>query len=290
MSADGTPRLQTHWDWHVAVNFLTGGAGSGLLLVAALGALAGAPLALACTLGLLLVAGGLGQVTLHLGRPLRSLNVIRNPRTSWMTREAFVAGPLLLLAALAALLDSAVVGLLTGLTAGAFLYCQAQILRQARGIPAWREPRLLPLVLVTGVTEGLALYLLIALAAGWDGALLPTGIALLAALIARFVAWRRYRGGLRAHAPTATLAVLDRAEGPFAGGGHFVPFLLLLVAAGVPAAQAPLAALAALTALLAGWGIKFAIVTRAAHNQGHAILHTPARGAGTGGLGSKPGW
>jgi phenylacetyl-CoA:acceptor oxidoreductase subunit 2 len=35
---------------------------------------------------------------------------------------------------------------------------------------------------------------------------------------------------------------------------------------------------------------KFALITRAAYNQGFAILHTPARGAGTPGVGAKPGW
>lgn len=290
MSVGGNPWLQTHWDWHVALNFLTGGAGSGLLLAAALGAIAGQSLAAPTWVGLLLVAGGLAQVSLHLGRPLRGMNVLLNPHTSWMTREAFVAGPLLAFAALAALLDSTLVGVVVGLLAGAFLYCQARILKEARGIPAWREPRIVPLVVTTGLAEGLALYLLIALAAGWKDALLPAGVALLAMLMARFVVWRGYRRALQGHAPQEALAVLDRTEGPFAGAGHMAPLLLLGVAVGVPSAQGPLVALAALAALFAGWGAKFAIVTRAGYNQGFSIDHTPARGAGTGGLGSKPGW
>jgi phenylacetyl-CoA:acceptor oxidoreductase subunit 2 len=290
MNFAGKPWLQTHWDWHVAVNFLTGGSGSGLLLVAALGAVAGQPLAVPMWIGLLLVAGGLAQVSLHLGRPLRGLNALLNPRTSWMTREAYIAGPLLLIALLTALLEWTLPALLTGLLAAAFLYCQARILKEARGIPAWREPRLLPLILATGVAEGAALYLLIALAGGWHAAILASGALLLVALVARILAWRGYRRALSGNAPHAALRVLERAEAPFAGAGHVAPLLLLLVAVGVPSAQAPLAALAALTALLAGWGIKFAIVIHAGYNQGFAIDHTPARGAGTGGLGSKPGW
>jgi len=290
MNVGGKPWLQTHWDWHVAVNFLTGGSGSGLLLVAALGTLAGQPLAVPAWLGLLLIAGGLAQVSLHLGRPLRGLNALFNPRTSWMTREAFVAGPLLLVALLAALLEWTLLGLLAGALAALFLYCQARILKEARGIPAWREPRLVPLILATGLAEGAALYLLVALASGWHEAMLASGVLLLAALVARILAWRGYRQALRGNAPKEALGVLERAEAPFAGAGHIAPLLLLLVAVGVPSAQAPLAALAALAALLAGWGIKFAIVVHAGYNQGFAIDHTPARGAGTGGLGSKPGW
>jgi phenylacetyl-CoA:acceptor oxidoreductase subunit 2 len=290
MSVGGKPWLQPHWDWHVAVNFLTGGAGSGLILVAAGGALAGQALALPAWIGLLLVAGGLAQVSLHLGRPWRGLSVLVNPGTSWMAREAWVAGPLLGVTALAALFDSAVLGLLAGLFGVAFLYCQARILKESRGIPAWREPHIVPLLVATGLTEGLALYLLVALGAGWNAVLVPAGAVLLAALVVRFITWRGYRNALQGNAPQAALAVLNRADGPFTGVGHAVPFLLLLVAAGVPSAQLPLAALAALAALLAGWGLKFAIVTRAGYNQGFAIMHTPARGAGTGGVGSKPGW
>jgi phenylacetyl-CoA:acceptor oxidoreductase subunit 2 len=147
-----------------------------------------------------------------------------------------------------------------------------------------------PLIITTGLAEGLALYLLIAVAAGRNEALLPVGVALLAALVVRFTAWRRYRQALQGHAPQAALAVLDRAEGPFAGAGHVAPVLLLLVAVWVPSAQGPLVTMAALAALLAGWGVKFAIVTRASYNQGFAITHTPARGAGTGGIGDQPGW
>ncbi len=290
MSVGGKPWLQSHWDWHVALNFLTGGSGSGLLVVAALGALAGYPLTVPTWVGLLLVAVGLAQVSLHLGRPLRALSVLRNPRTSWMAREAYVAAPLLAGAGLAALLHSTLLGAVTGLLAATFLYCQARILKEARGIPAWREPRLLPLILATGLAEGTALYLLIVLAVGPAGAQFSSAVLLLGALVLRYATWRGYRSALRGQAPRAALRVLERAEAPFAGAGHVAPLLLLAVAAGVPSAQAPLAALAALAALLAGWGLKFAIVTRAGYNQGFAITHTPARGAGTGGLGSKPGW
>ena len=42
--------------------------------------------------------------------------------------------------------------------------------------------------------------------------------------------------------------------------------------------------------VIAGWLIKFIIVTRAGFFQGYAMIHTPARGAGTPGPGTKPGW
>lgn len=286
----GNPWLQTHWDWHVALNFVTGGAGGGLVIVAVLAALAGEPLTVPVLLGTALVGAGLGQVSLHLGRPLRSYNVMRNPGTSWMTREAFVAGPLLLLAALAGIFDTLFAGLPAAVCAVAFIYCQARMLKESKGIPAWREPRIIGLILTTGLAEGAALALLVALALGHASALLPIGVLLLLFVVARFFAWRGYRGALAGNAPKATLAVLERSEGPFVGVGHAVPLLLLAVAVAVPAARAPLLAVAALSALLAGAGLKFVLVTRASYNQGFAIMHTPARGASTGGVGSKPGW
>jgi len=290
MNVGGNSWLQTHWDWHVALNFVTGGAGSGLVIVAVLGALTGEPLTVPALLGAALIGAGLAQVSLHLGRPWRSLNVMLNPQTSWMTREAFVAGPLLLLTVIAGVFDSLFAGLPAALCAAAFLYCQARMLKESKGIPVWREPRIVGLILSSGLAEGAALALLVALVLGHERALLPAGVLLLLFIVARFIAWRGYRGALTGHAPRAALAVLESAEGPFIGIGHAVPLLLLAVAAAVPAAREALVAVAALSALFAGWGLKFVLVTRASYNQGFAIMHTPARGASTGGVGSKPGW
>ena len=70
----------------------------------------------------------------------RSPGTLRQPKRSWMTREAWTVGlwfPLALAAlwsnAAALLLPAALVGLF-------FLFCQGKILEQAKGIPAWRNP------------------------------------------------------------------------------------------------------------------------------------------------------
>jgi phenylacetyl-CoA:acceptor oxidoreductase subunit 2 len=47
------------------------------------------------------------------------------------------------------------------IAAGAFLYCQARILRAAKGIPAWRTPWVVPLIVISGLAEGGALLLLV---------------------------------------------------------------------------------------------------------------------------------
>jgi DMSO reductase anchor subunit len=38
-----------------------------------------------------------------------------------------------------------------------FLYCQGRILQASKGIPAWREPKIVPLILATGFVEGAGL-------------------------------------------------------------------------------------------------------------------------------------
>jgi len=282
------PWHQAHWDWHVALNFITGGAGSGLLMIAGLAALTGAPLGMPALVAVLLAGAGLAQVSLHLGRPMRSLNVLRQWRTSWMTREALAAGPMLLLGLVAAWLGSWPAGLLAAVPAAAFLYCQAKMFEASKGIPAWRHPRIVPLIVTTGLTEGAGLFVVLLVLLGEPA--VPAALVLLLLVGARLFAWRGYLLALQGNAPLATLRVLSGAEGVVLGIGHVAPLLLALTGLYVGAARAELLALAGMAALLGGWWMKFVIITRAAYNQGYAINHSPSRGASSGGPGDQPGW
>ena len=91
MSFGPTPWQQTAWDWRAAGNFMAGGAGSGVVVFAALSGLLGraAPAQFAC--GSALVVIGLVCVWFEIGRPWRALHVFFHPKRSWMSREAFVA-------------------------------------------------------------------------------------------------------------------------------------------------------------------------------------------------------
>jgi phenylacetyl-CoA:acceptor oxidoreductase subunit 2 len=91
MSYGPNPWQQTNWDWRAAGNFVCGGAGGGLIVFAALSGAQGLALTVLLLGGMALVGTGLLCVWLELGRPLRALHVFFNPRTSWMTREAFAA-------------------------------------------------------------------------------------------------------------------------------------------------------------------------------------------------------
>lgn len=237
-------RRQQYWDARAALNFMLGGSGAGLMVLAAFMKPASPwPAALA----LALVAAGLFAVWMEIGRKLRALHVLFNPFTSWMTREAFAA-LLLFPLGLGALMVPEALPAAAG-AAAAFLYCQARILRAATGIPAWRAPEVVPLVVATGLAEGAGLAALFAqqeLVAG----------LLAAAVVGRYAAWKRYRAApLELHGTAAILALI---------AGGFVVRELLLVAG--------------LVAVASGWWLKFTLVARAATTQGLVLPRVPVRG------------
>jgi phenylacetyl-CoA:acceptor oxidoreductase subunit 2 len=282
------PKLQRYWDWRAAANFVGGGTGSGLLIVAALASGAFGTRAWTAYAGTALVAAGLGLVWLEIGRPWRFLHVFFNARTSWMTREAMAALPLVALGVAAALTRAPALAWAAAALGAVFLYCQARILQASKGIPAWRVPEIVPLILATGLTEGAGAFLVgIALVADTGGRF--ACVLLLALIAARVTAWRRYRLRLETGGPKATRGVLARAALPLAVAHALAAGLA--VAALVIAPQ-PLALWfgAGAIATLTGWVMKFIIVTRAAHDQGYAIEQSPVRGSGPAGPGTRPGW
>lgn len=269
--------LQKHWDWRAAGNFMLGGAGAGLLVWSAL-ALASDGIAhstpasmTALLIGLALIGAGLGCVWLEIGRPWRALNVFRHARTSWMTREGMVATVVLPLGLAAAWFGSTPLALLTGLGAIAFLYCQARILRASKGVPAWRAPAVVSLIVATGLTEGAGLLAIIAVVAGVPGRWLAW--PLLAFALARALSWLGYRSALRAMpAPEATLDLLARIGGVVTRWGGLVVALLALPAAlGDAAWTRAVLVLGALIAIGVGAWLKFQLVTRAANLQGYGF-------------------
>ncbi len=276
MSAAAASRRQRHWDLRAAGNFIGGGTGTGLIVMAALAAVAGAPFRLVLAIGLAAVLGGLSLVWLEIGRPWRALNVFFHPRTSWMTREGILATVLVPVALFAAGMGSAVAAVGAALLACGFLYCQARILRAARGIPAWRQAEIVPLILATGIAEGSGLYLL---AGGHAAPWLM--FALLAALL-REVAWRAYRAGVAATpAGARSVEVFDAPSGQLAYAGQLAGAALVAVAllAGPLGGTAGLLAWAggALMAL-SGWGFKAVLITRAAFIRAAVVPMVPTRG------------
>jgi phenylacetyl-CoA:acceptor oxidoreductase subunit 2 len=283
------PHPQRFWDYRAACNFVGGGTGTGLLVFAAVGAAAGLPYFLPGLVGLAFVGLGLMMVWFEIGRPWRAINVFFRPQTSWMSRESIVAVFLFAIGAIA--LGSAWPGvrlpltmsspiapaLLTALTGLGFLSCQIGMLHAVRGVPAWRERTLMPLVGLTGLVEGLGLYLIFM--ALW-GRVLP-GMLLIALglILARALAWHVYRVALdRSRVSPMTMAALERIRTGFLLAGHGLPAVLLVVALLWQEQAGPLVALAGAAATVGGWLFKLVLITRAAHTRGVSLPVVPVRG------------
>ena len=262
MSYGPRPWQQNSWDWRAATNFMLGGTGAGLMVAAVF---VQEPRPLAVLVAMLLAAGGLGIVWLEIGRKLRAIHVFFNPWTSWMTRESFVAALFFVFSSIGLVFDSKAAFGAAVLAALAFVYCQARILRAAKGIPAWRAPQVVALVMSTSFAEGTGLLMFMD---PEDAAISLFAIA----LIARAVAWSGYWAALKQPASRAALESTGKALIQI---GTLAPLALVLVAwFFLPQA----AGLAGAAAIFTGWRVKYVLVTRAAFNQGFALPQLPVRG------------
>ncbi len=278
MSFGPNPWQQTSWDARAAGNFIGGGAGCGLLLFTWLAQAQGSLRMVLVGLALALVSLGLVCVWAEIGRPWRAINVIFNPRTSWMSREAALA-PLLLGSGGLALLGVAAALPLAALLALAFVYCQARILQAAQGHPGLA--RAADRAAAGGHRPGRGCRPVLAVRAlvgpgrqcAVAGLRRGAGVALRARSV---VVPALGRGACAARA----LRAVNQAGHAF-NAGSLLPLAIVL---GVWATPLPpgwsvaLQALAGALAALGGAGFKFMLVTRAGYNQGFALPHLPVRG------------
>ena len=201
-----------------------------------------------------------------------------------MALTVFAAGGLALLTGASVLL------VLAGVLGLSFLYSQARILAANKGIPAWRHPASIGLMVATGLAEGAGfLACVAAFAATGPGSGVLLGLLVLIAARAWF--WKNYLNGLTADgAPDAALGVLDALGPRLMLIGHVLPALAVVAAlAGMPG-RAALAVVAGVLAVGAGWVLKYTLVRRAAFTQGLSLLRLPVRGQGPAGPAAKPGW
>lgn len=287
------PWHQSNWDARAAGNFIGGGSGTGLLIFAALAELtrnSPSDYRWQAAIALALIGSGLLCVLAEIGRPFRALNVFLHPQTSWMTREAMVAPFLFVSGAIAAWAGGGTFSAISALFALIYLYCQARMLAAAKGIPAWREPKVIPLMISTGLVEGAGLATLLATLLSGAAPRWLAGV-MLGALLLRRLAWKMYSEALvKQGAPTKTLEVLARFGGRFTTYGQSLPEMLIVAALFIGSELVWLLPLAGAAAAFSGWALKFTIVARAAYNQGFALPVLPVRGQGQMMPGVKPGW
>jgi phenylacetyl-CoA:acceptor oxidoreductase subunit 1 len=287
-----SPKLQISWDWRAAVNFICGGTGTGLMAAAVVFSLFVPVIWPAVLTAMAVVAFGLLCIWLEIGRPWRLFNVFRNPRTSWMSREAWAALPFFGFSGLGWLLEMPVLVGLGALGGLAFLYCQGRILRAAKGIPAWRQPEIVALIAATGLAEGTGIFAVFAGLSGADAPVISALAGCLLALVAsRFALWTRYRAALeQTGAPTASFRALDAMRAGLGPLPQVVAAALALFTLLLPVGQGPLLALAGLLVAVTGWVFKLNLITRVGFTQGYALNRMPSRGAGPSSPGIQPGW
>ena len=279
-------KRQTFWDYRAAMNFILGGMGSGFAFLSMAGYffwdLSQAALLDIYVLAGVLMATGLTFVFLEIGRKLRFLHVLLRPHSSWMSREAYVAGLFYLALLLDWLWPRVWLHVVIGIAAVAFLYCQARILYAAKGIPAWRAPLIPWMICSSGLLEGLGCY---ALWHGFEPATIPfvpelLGLGMLLA-IASGTLWSAYRGTAKARGiPPLARAVLDRINPYLVWIGYALPLAGFTVLYTLAPGSWLLYLLTGLTAVLGGAIWKFIVVTRASYQQGFSLPRLPQRGSG----------
>lgn len=258
--------IQRHWDRRAAVNFVCGGTGGGLLVVASVSGRTAQARELVL-IGLGLIAVGLTAVWFKIGRPRRAMNVLLRPQTSWMTREAYVAALAVLMGALAMVTPTRLLLIASGVAGLGFTFCQGRILRAAAGIPAWREPVVVWLILVTALVEATSV---VCLGVGSSDVPVAGGILLLL-VVMRWGTWRRYRTGVAAgSASPVVLRDIDALGRGVLWLGHVLP-VALISAAFVVGSSTMLVAAAALAALGIGWYMKWTLVTRLSRFEGYGM-------------------
>jgi len=263
-------RLQTNWDWRAAFNFMFGGTGSALVLMMAIfSAPHAAPLALAL-IALALVGFGLFMVWLEIGRPWRFLHVFFHPQASWMTREGAVGTVLFPLTLAGVLLQSAAILALAAILGSVFLYCQARILKAAKGIPAWREPAIVPLIMSSGLVEGSAIAMMYFQASTLYASWMPGLFVLF--IVARLWIWYAYRDALvRSQAPAGALLALAKMNAGFIVAGCLLPVLFVLLSFALESGAWGVY-LAGALALMSGWRLKYGLVVKAHQLRQHVVV------------------
>lgn len=260
--------LQRYWDGRAAANFMCGGTGGALVVAGALVGSMGTLRVAISLLGLALMGIGLTAVWLEIGRPWRALNVLLRPQNSWMTREAYVAMLTCLLVVASLLLPWAWLAAAAAVAGAGFVFCQGRILRATTGIAAWREPSVVLLIVATAVAEGSAVVSILVDArqvAYWSAALVVL-------LVLRWIAWWRYeRHVIAANVAPAVLAQLTSLSREFVFLGHVLPLGLMVLGYMADIIQWIALSGGALTALVAGWRLKWLLVTRLSRFDGFGL-------------------
>jgi formate-dependent nitrite reductase membrane component NrfD len=247
-------RRQILWGWQAVVNFTAGGIGAGLYGAAVIadGFERTSAVALASWIAPLLVLAGFTAVAGEAGRPLRGPRVLWKVRTSWMSRELWIGGAFVLLAAADIAFPLRLLRALALAAAVLLALAQGMILRRSRGVAAWDAPLMPSLFLLSAAVSGSGAYMLLEALAGHQvqPAAIVTGLFLLVTWLGLERAYVFTPAGQAFMDATASLRD-GRAGRIGVGIGTVLPMGALAVALAAPHLAAGAAALAGL-AMVAG--------------------------------------
>ena len=165
------PRQQQIWRWPAVLNFTLGSMGAGyfvwtwldvFLAVNAVGPV-GEGHAGVVAAGLIL--GGFFALLFEAGNPLKSYLTFLNVRHSWMSRELWLAMIFVGLVGFDLVYPDWLPLWIPAVTAFLFVMSQAFIIYRSRAIRAWNVWPVVPLLILTGLSSGFGLFLLLE----WDG-------------------------------------------------------------------------------------------------------------------------
>lgn len=278
---------QGWWDIRAAMNFILGGLGSGLAVMAFLSyALLDAPEAIlpyAFAGAGTSVSLGLAFVLFKIGRKTRFLYAVLRPQTSWMSREIYVVAAFYAAVGAYLLWPDPIFAALVASLALAFVVCQARILFAAKGIPAWRAPTIPWLIVASGLQEGGSALSLLMAPLGVLSAQAPAQAALgLTFAVVSAALWRDYVASARDRGipPRARMAI--GAATPWIHLiAHAVPGALCAAVLTIPLLPPnTLLELAAGAAILGGAIWKSTVIIGAACFNGFSMPRLPHRGSG----------
>jgi len=280
-------QLQTFWDWRAAMNWIFGGISSGMAVAAWLGSLTGivpAGTVAAAYLGsAVLMAIGLSFVFLKIGRKLRFWRAVSRPQTSWMTREIYAVAVFYPAVLANFIWPGGGIAMVAGISALAFLFCQAKILHLARGISAWRVGLIPWMIVASGLLEGISLLALVLLRSEGFGTPSPwIAFAGLVLVALNAGLWAAYRASARKNGIVPlSLRLIDRISLPLHFAGHAFPAVMFVLVLASPDIARVCLGAGSIAALTGGALWKFMLIVRGGYQQGFSLPMLPQRGSGT---------
>jgi DMSO reductase anchor subunit len=237
-------RQQRIWRLPAVINFTLGSMGAGFYLLTLIeswldGGPAGGRGTIEGVLAVALILTGFFALLFEAGNPLKSYLTILNVRHSWMSRELLFAILFIGLVGLDWLAPHSLIRALAGVAAFLFIVSQAFIVFKSRAVLSWNVWPIPPLLVLSGMSSGCGLLLLMRMREGISNGMtiLVSGLLLLCLGVLLYYLFAFRKGEADFQAATRYLrSRLSLAVGVVVG--LVGPLILLLVTWSIGAALA----------------------------------------------------